>query len=97
MEYNEVTRLQNKPRQFCRGLEILNPAIPFFLISCRAGEGDGRVEAVAVAAGGRGTKSGMERLKVVIHGAVQGVGFRPFVYRLASESGLRGWVLSTYH
>jgi hydrogenase maturation protein HypF len=35
------------------------------------------------------------RLKVVIRGAVQGVGFRPFVYRLATESGLRGWVLNS--
>lgn len=32
------------------------------------------------------------RLRVVIHGAVQGVGFRPFVYRLATEMGLVGWV-----
>jgi len=37
----------------------------------------------------------MERLKVVIRGAVQGVGFRPFVYRLATESGLPGWVLNS--
>jgi hydrogenase maturation protein HypF len=35
------------------------------------------------------------RLKVVIRGAVQGVGFRPFVYRLASEMALRGWVLNS--
>ncbi|NUN71160.1 MAG: carbamoyltransferase HypF [Bacteroidetes bacterium] len=27
-----------------------------------------------------------------IHGAVQGVGFRPFVYRLAQECNLTGWV-----
>ena len=34
----------------------------------------------------------MRRLKIVIRGVVQGVGFRPFVYRLAREEGLRGWV-----
>ena len=35
-----------------------------------------------------------QRLKVEIHGAVQGVGFRPFVYRLATELGLTGWVIN---
>ncbi|MBI4848981.1 MAG: carbamoyltransferase HypF [Nitrospirae bacterium] len=34
------------------------------------------------------------RLKVNITGLVQGVGFRPFVYRLAGELGLRGYVLN---
>ncbi|CCQ55867.1 [NiFe] hydrogenase metallocenter assembly protein HypF [Crocosphaera watsonii WH 0005] len=32
------------------------------------------------------------RLKIIIQGAVQGVGFRPFIYRLARELNLKGWV-----
>jgi hydrogenase maturation protein HypF len=32
------------------------------------------------------------RIRIIIHGAVQGVGFRPFVYRLANELNLRGFV-----
>ncbi len=34
----------------------------------------------------------LERLRIAIRGAVQGVGFRPFVYRLATEMNLTGWV-----
>ena len=33
-----------------------------------------------------------ERLQVRIVGSVQGVGFRPFVFRLARDADLRGWV-----
>lgn len=33
-----------------------------------------------------------KRLKILISGAVQGVGFRPFIYRLAIELNLTGWV-----
>ncbi len=32
--------------------------------------------------------------KISVRGVVQGVGFRPFVYRLAREHGLAGWVLN---
>ncbi|WP_448564841.1 carbamoyltransferase HypF [Trichothermofontia sp.] len=34
----------------------------------------------------------MPRLAITIQGAVQGVGFRPFVYQLATALALRGWV-----
>ena len=34
----------------------------------------------------------IKRLRIDIQGAVQGVGFRPFVYRLAHDAGLAGWV-----
>ncbi|MET9667077.1 carbamoyltransferase HypF [Streptomyces sp. NPDC006475] len=33
-----------------------------------------------------------ERRQVTVRGVVQGVGFRPFVYTLAEELGLTGWV-----
>ncbi len=39
----------------------------------------------------------MAQLRVEIHGAVQGVGFRPFVYRLAGELALAGWVANDTH
>ncbi|TRZ51780.1 carbamoyltransferase HypF [bacterium] len=35
------------------------------------------------------------RLRVTIRGAVQGVGFRPFIYRLATGMGLVGWISNT--
>ena len=33
-----------------------------------------------------------EALELVITGVVQGVGFRPFIYRLATKHGLSGYV-----
>lgn len=33
--------------------------------------------------------------KISVRGVVQGVGFRPFVYRLAQEQNLKGWVRNT--
>ncbi len=40
-------------------------------------------------------KSATKRLRITLRGAVQGVGFRPFVYRLATDMSLTGWVLNS--
>lgn len=36
-----------------------------------------------------------KRLRIIARGAVQGVGFRPFIYRLATQLQLHGWVLNS--
>jgi acylphosphatase len=41
---------------------------------------------------GMGDHINMERLHAVVHGDVQGVGYRYFVQRKAQQLGLGGWV-----
>ncbi len=38
------------------------------------------------------TKTEGAAVEIVVFGVVQGVGFRPFIYRLAHELGYKGWV-----
>ncbi|MDI6814466.1 MAG: carbamoyltransferase HypF [Dehalococcoidales bacterium] len=35
------------------------------------------------------------RARIMVRGIVQGVGFRPFIYRLANDHELKGWVLNS--
>ncbi len=42
-------------------------------------------------------KDSIKRLRLDISGAVQGVGFRPFVYRIANDLGLSGWISNSVH
>ncbi len=37
----------------------------------------------------------LARARIFVRGIVQGVGFRPFIYRLASDHELKGWVLNS--
>lgn len=39
--------------------------------------------------------SSIKRIRITIEGIVQGVGFRPFVFRLAERHGIAGWVKNT--
>jgi hydrogenase maturation protein HypF len=39
---------------------------------------------------------GMERWRVTVSGLVQGVGFRPFLFNLAGEKGISGWVRNNF-
>ncbi len=38
-----------------------------------------------------------QRLRLTIGGIVQGVGFRPFIYRLANDLALGGWIVNAPH
>ena len=37
------------------------------------------------------------RLRITVEGTVQGVGFRPFAFRLAQQLGVAGWVTNSSH
>ena len=40
------------------------------------------------------SEESLQRVRARVDGTVQGVGYRPFVYRLADELGIAGWVLN---
>lgn len=60
-------------------------------MAARTVAGHGRVSDRA----GSGMAAGKQRWRIEVHGIVQGVGFRPFVYRLATSRGLSGFVTNT--
>ena len=37
----------------------------------------------------------IQKVKIVIRGVVQGVGFRPFIFRLAKELDVKGWIINS--
>jgi hydrogenase maturation protein HypF len=62
-------------------------------MSAAAHEPDaGAGSAARAAAAEPGARGGPQRIHAHVSGTVQGVGFRPFVFALAGELGLRGWV-----
>jgi len=42
-----------------------------------------------------GTLNSQQRTRLLVHGVVQGVGFRPYVYQLARQHGLGGFVMNS--
>ncbi len=45
----------------------------------------------------KSTNSVLKSQKIIIHGRVQGVGFRPFIYNLAHQNSLDGWIKNTHN
>ncbi len=62
-----------------------------------ASAGMARGEGLAASAGTAAGAGTAVRTRVRVQGTVQGVGFRPFVYRIAHEEGLVGYVLNDEH
>lgn len=74
-----------------KDLKQINKNAPVFKLSGKTGAG---LDKLCFFSGGKSYMK-KRRLQLEIEGIVQGVGFRPFIYRLARENNLNGWVLNT--
>ena len=88
------TRFQFLHRHLGTAAGVLSLGFGLFLVY-QIGYVDGLFVTVKPGCNDPGGNMNRKRVRIVVRGAVQGVGFRPFVYRLAKELELTGWVVNS--